>query len=103
MQHTGRLARFAVGLILPVMFALVALPLRAQSFYGSIAGTVTDASGGVVPGATVTATNIGTNEKHTVKTGAAGEYRFVDLIPAVYKVEVQAPSFKRFVQDVVTV
>jgi hypothetical protein len=103
MQHTGRLARFAVGLILPVMFALVALPLRAQSLYGSIAGTVTDASGGVVPGATVTATNIGTNEKHTVKTGAAGEYRFVDLIPAVYKVEVQAPSFKRFVQDVVTV
>ena len=89
--------------ILAVAVGFLPASLNAQTFYGSIAGTVTDASGAVVPDATVTAMNIGTNEKHVAKTGASGEYRFVDLVPATYQVGVEAPSFKRFVQDSVPV
>ena len=77
--------------------------MEAQSFNGTIVGTVTDANGGVIPNATVTATNLGTNEKRSVKTNGAGEYRIVSLVPAEYRVEIAASTFKRFVQDRVTV
>jgi hypothetical protein len=68
----------------------------AQTFYGSIVGTVSDNSGAIVPGANVTVTNLGTNEARTEKTNAAGEYSFVNLVPANYKVAVAAAGFKRF-------
>lgn len=55
--------------------------LPAQTFYGSIVGTVTDNSGAIVPNATVTIANLGTNEKRTEKTNGASEYRFVNLVP----------------------
>ncbi|HVN79426.1 MAG TPA: carboxypeptidase regulatory-like domain-containing protein, partial [Terriglobia bacterium] len=85
-------------------FAFLLPPdLTAQTFYGAISGTVTDPSGSLIPNATVTAINPATNEKHSVTTGTEGEYRIVSLLPAPYKLEVIAPSFKRFVQDIVTV
>ncbi len=73
--------------------------LHAQSFYGSIVGTVTDSSGNLVPDATVTITNLGTSEVHTVKTNASGEYSVVNLVPANYKVEISKENFKRFVRN----
>jgi hypothetical protein len=79
------------------------LPLRAQSFYGSLVGTVVDASGAVVPGATVTITNAGTNEKRTMDADSSGKYSFVNLVPANYRVEVTKASFKRFVREGVAV
>jgi hypothetical protein len=48
------LLAFVVGLFLLVMFSTWSMPLKAQSFYGGIAGTATDSSGAVVPGAEVT-------------------------------------------------
>jgi hypothetical protein len=73
--------------------------LTAQAFFGSIVGTVTDAQGGVIPGATVTLTNVGTNEKHSVKADAVGDYQFVDLVPATYRLEVNQANFKRYVHE----
>jgi hypothetical protein len=46
---------------------------------GSIVGTVTDATGGMNTGATVTATNVEARVKVTAKTDAAGAYRFPEL------------------------
>ena len=98
------LAGFAiVPVFLMAIFSLTASPLKAQTFYGTITGTVMDASGGVIPNATVTAINIGTNEARTMKTNAAGEYRFVNLVPTTYRVEVVATNFKKFVQASVPV
>ena len=77
--------------------------LHAQTFYGSIVGTVTDATGAVVPSATVTITNLGTNENQTKQTNNSGEYSFVSLIPANYKVQVAAAGFKSFVLNPVAV
>jgi hypothetical protein len=66
-------------------------------------GSVTDITGAAVPGAAVTITNVGTNEKHSVQSDAAGGYRFVNLVPATYKVEVQAANFKRSLRDGIVV
>ena len=86
-----------------VMVALSFASLQAQTTYGSIVGTVTDASGSVVPGATVTATNLGTNDKRTAQTDAAGTFRFVDLVPANYRLEVEASGFKHATREPITV
>jgi hypothetical protein len=92
------LAGLAIMLVLVMGMAVLSpLPLHAQTFYGSIVGTVTDSSGAAVPGAAVTITDIATNEKRSDKSDSAGNYRFVNLVPAAYKVEVQKANFKRFV------
>lgn len=93
----------AINLLCLVSIQPMFAPLRAQSFYGSIVGAVTDNSGAIVPGAKVTATNTGTNEAVGVVTDAKGEFSFVNLVPAVYKLEVTASNFKRFLRDQVTV
>ncbi len=88
-----------------ILFVLAASAqvVTAQGFFGSVVGTVTDVNGGVIPGATVILTNIGTNEKHTAKTDGAGNYQFVSLVPAVYKIDVDQTNFKHYVHDNVTV
>ncbi len=60
---------------------------------GSIGGTVTDPQGAVVPNATVTVTNNGTNTASTTTTNDNGSYKIVSLQPGSYKVEVNAPNF----------
>ena len=92
----------AVAMILALL-AVPAARLQAQSFYGSIVGTVTDTSGAAVPGATVTVTNTGTNEVRTMKSDATGGFNFVNLVPASYKLDIQAANFKRFVRSPIEV
>ena len=77
--------------------------LRAQSFYGSLVGTVTDSSGAAVAGASVTITNVATNEKRSMEADSSGKYSFVNLVPANYRVEVSKANFKRFLRDGVQV
>ena len=60
---------------------------------GTLAGTVTDKTGAVVPNATVKITNKGTGQTREMKTGDAGLYRF-DLLPAAtYQVQTTMPGF----------
>jgi len=58
--------QFRAALSLACFFS--AVPLLGQTFYGSIVGTVTDASGAAVPTATVTITNTGTSDRRTEQT-----------------------------------
>jgi hypothetical protein len=67
----------------------------AQTFQGGLRGQVRDASG-VVPGATVTLTNEGTNVAREVATNQAGEYVFPALQPGTYTLRVAVPGFKTF-------
>ena len=98
MNVRGRNPMIAFALQLLCLLAIlhISSPLRAQSFYGSIVGTVTDTSGAVVPDATVTVTNIGTDEKQTAQSDAEGKISFVNLVPAKYRVEATKAGFKRF-------
>ncbi len=82
-------ALLAVGLL---VFALT--PLSAQEYRGSILGTVTDSSGGVVAGAKVTVTNEKSGTAVEAQTNADGRYVVPFLIPATYTVEVSAEGFK---------
>jgi hypothetical protein len=71
---------------------------EAQTITGTISGDVTDASGAVVAGATVTVENVGTSEKRTARTTASGSYRVPDLAIGKYKVTATAEGFKTLVQ-----
>ena len=66
---------------------LLTLPAVAQKITGDISGTVTDTSGAVVKGATVTAVNTGTSETRTRgHVSDAGFYRILELASGNYKV-----------------
>ncbi|MGD1106994.1 MAG: carboxypeptidase-like regulatory domain-containing protein [Terracidiphilus sp.] len=68
--------------------------LAAQSGTSSaISGTVTDASGAMVSGASVTATQVDTKAERTGRTDAAGHFLFSQVTPGTYRVAVQAVGF----------
>lgn len=66
----------------------------AQSDRGSITGTVTDSTGGIVPDAAVTATNTATNVVARTATNDTGVYAIPALLPGMYKVRVEKNGFK---------
>jgi len=65
----------------------------SQTVQGVITGTITDPTGAVVPGATVTITNVGTNISQTTTTGSDGSYRFPLVPPGSYTLEIKAANF----------
>lgn len=75
----------------------------AQVLYGSITGTVTDASQSAVPGATVQAVNTGTGLTRAATTNEDGIYLFSDLQPGIYRVTISTKAFAPVVQERVPV
>jgi hypothetical protein len=73
--------------------------LSHAQFSGSVQGTITDLTGAVVSGATVTLTNIATNVSSTDTTGSSGEYRFNNVQPGDYTVVVTAKGFEKAVAN----
>jgi hypothetical protein len=65
---------------------------------GNIQGTVSDASGAVIPNATVTATDAATQVKHVTKSGNAGGYLFPGLPIGTYVINVVATGFETYEQ-----
>jgi hypothetical protein len=63
---------------------------------GNIQGTVADATGAVIPGATVTAVEVSTRVPHTAVTDNAGVYTFPNLVVGSYSISVTAPGFQTF-------
>ena len=90
-------------LILAVFFAGVSIPAFAQVRFGTILGTVADSSGATLSGATVKLTNLDTNEVRSGQTSAAGTYTFPNLVPGIYRIDVEVAGFKRFTQERVEV
>jgi hypothetical protein len=73
---------------------------RADNLYGEIRGTVADASGAVIPGATVAVTNEGTGVTKTVTTEANGDFDVVNLLaPADYTITVTAQGFRTYTSN----
>jgi len=76
-------------LILGMGITPLSAPLHAQAISGDLVGTVTDASGAVVPNATVTATNVATGVRATASSNASGIYRLSNLLPGNYNVSAE--------------
>lgn len=89
--------------IVLVFVLLTAGSLWAQSFRGTILGTVTDPSGAVVAGATVTAKNVGTGLERTTQTSTDGSYALPELQIGTYTVTITLSGFQTFVATGVTV
>jgi hypothetical protein len=85
-------------LTLTAILAAARSDLHAQGLTGQITGTVADAAGGVLPGATVIVTNAGTNLVRETLTGADGSFVFPDLLAGIYDVKVSMQGFKAFEQ-----
>ena len=75
----------------------------AQSTSGEITGTVTDGSGGVIPGASVHARELSTGVVREAATNTRGDYRILELPLGKYQMSVEAQGFKKFVRDDVAV
>lgn len=94
-QATFSFLRLAFSIVLLSAFSAVA----TAQFRAGVQGVVTDSAGGVVPGATVTLTNKGTNQTQTTESSDDGFYRFSNLAPGLYSVSVEKDGFKKRVID----
>src|SRR2546423_6038542 len=95
--RTGLLA------VLSLLCLTLALSAFAQDFQGGITGRVTDSSGGVLPGVTITATNLETNAPSVVVTDSKGFYQIVHLNSGPYTVEAKLEGFKPVLRKGITV
>ncbi len=87
-----------VSASLCLALALLAAPAAAQDFRGGIRGTVSDATGGVLPGVTVTVTNAETKVTQTAVTDDRGLFEVLYLNPGTYTVSVELSGFKTAVR-----
>src|SRR6201981_188779 len=90
----------AIAWVRVCLLACVSLALCVSAMgqtNGEIRGSVTDPSGAVVPSATVTATQVGTDTNRTVTAGSDGSFDIPELPVATYSVTVEAKGFKRYV------
>src|ERR1700757_754620 len=77
-----------------LLCSLWSLPMTAQAVYGSILGTVTDATGAAVNGAKVTVTSQSKNVSTDTTTNESGNYSVTHLIPDIYSIRVEGAGFK---------
>lgn len=91
-------------LTLCLLMSLTTASVLAQtSNSGSINGVIKDQTGAVVPGATITATNVGTNVSRSTTTSGEGLFEITQLPPGMYRVEAEAPNFAKTITENVTV
>jgi Carboxypeptidase regulatory-like domain/TonB dependent receptor-like, beta-barrel len=94
MMATTKRARLLAGCWMAVCLLAASTALGQASYQAQIRGVVSDASGAVVPGATVTVTEVATGLVHTVRTDTVGYYIVPALRPSDYTIRVTAPGFQ---------
>src|SRR6267378_3568719 len=95
MNHSER----RIGTVIQITAACIGvflafLPLFSQGNTGRIQGSVTDQSGGTVPGATVIVADVERGTSRTLTTDDSGEYNAPSLTPSTYRVHAEAMGFK---------
>src|SRR5438093_129454 len=91
--------KFSICVLMVALFASHAL---GQTVNASLGGTVADATGAVLPGATVTATGIDTGVATKTITNESGTYQFPSLQAGNYRVSAQLNGFQEFTYERVT-
>lgn len=95
--------RFYFAVFAAFLFTFFAMSVSAQEYRGTIAGTVTDPNGAVVPGAKVTVKNVATNIAVNVTTNESGTYVVPFLVPGTYSVSIVGDGFKTSTRENVQV
>ena len=95
MQHSFQKLLAVLGILF-----LATVSLFGQAESGTITGIVTDTSGAVVPGATVTVVSAATGLTRTVTTAAAGEYAITNLPPATYSLTIEHSGFQKYSRQI---
>jgi hypothetical protein len=91
---SARSIRLAVPLFNLVLLLSSATQSHAQTLYGSIVGTVTDASNAIIPGAVVTAKSKETGVSRTATSNSEGGYNIPTIQPGIYDVEIRKDGFR---------
>ena len=91
---SGRIRWARSTLVALALAACAAAPASAQAVYGSVAGTVVDNSGGVLPGVTVTVTSVERKVVDSVVTDEVGRFVKERLLPGTYEVKAELAGFK---------
>jgi hypothetical protein len=86
-----RRATFSGVLLVVLLLSTLAL---AQSTNATVGGTVQDATGALIPGVSVTATNTGTGIVTVVITNESGAFQFASLQPGVYEIKAELAGFQ---------
>jgi hypothetical protein len=98
-----RLARFFPRIVLSALLIAMVVGIAWAQFGAGIEGTVSDASGALIPKASVELVNNETKQTRTTTTSAEGFYRFSGLAPGRYTVTATAPGFKKQQMDNVSI
>jgi hypothetical protein len=98
----GRSWGTSIGLLALTLLAAPTLA-AAQDFRGGIVGRVTDESGGLLPGVTITVTHRETNVSNTTVTNETGDYTLLYLTPGAYRVGAELQGFKKLNRENVEV
>ncbi len=96
---SAHLARCSRTILCLVAVSCIAVPAAAQLDRGQITGTIKDQSGAVVPGATVTATDLQTQAARTTVTDGSGFYTFPNLSPSRYTIAAELQGFRKVVTE----
>ena len=89
--------------LLPLLLLFSAGAAFSQAVNATLLGTVTDISGGAIPGAKVTITEVNTHVSHAGEANASGNYEFPNVPPGLYSVTVEVTGFKKEIKDKITV
>jgi outer membrane receptor protein involved in Fe transport len=95
-EFFAKTAKLASVLAAIVIFAAAGMA-QSQAAAADLSGTVTDPTGAVVSGASVTARGVGTGITRTTTTNAEGTFTFVSLPPGDYEITAEAANFKKSV------
>jgi hypothetical protein len=97
LKEVQEMRSFRIGLGLIILLAAAGRMLGQAGQTGTITGTVTDSTGAILPGASVTVTNTGTNVPYRTTTTSAGDYTVPNLLPGTYTVSAEIKGFQKSV------
>jgi Carboxypeptidase regulatory-like domain len=98
----SRIIASTIAALAAVLVVLQATPARAQVGAGQLTGLVQDSAGAAVPGAIVTATDLGRETARRVISSAGGTYTIAGLTPGTYRLAVALDGFRPFAREPLT-
>ena len=91
--------RFVFGFVVACLVLLMTSSAPAQINTATIVGSVSDQTGALIPGATITIENVATQAERTAETDGVGNYSIESLPPGEYNMAVESTGFKRTEQE----